>query len=589
MNSFYSSMKVGQRLSFAFALIVALSLASLLFAIQRLDQVGESTRSMMADPLKAERLVSDWARNIAAGVRRTAAISRSSDPSLADYFKQDQEEATKLSSELQKALEPLMDSPEEKRLFKEIADVRKVFVDTRNEIVRLKKEDKAEEALKLLDEKFTPASKTYQGKLEELLQNQRSQINAFAKDIDENFDANRTLLISLGAAGLVFSVFLAWSLSASITRPLKQADALATQVASGDLTVQIESSGKDEISSLLRSLQAMQASVVQVVSNVRSGSESVANASAEIAQGNHDLSSRTESQAGALEQTAASMEELSSAVHQNADSARQANQLAIRASTVAVRGGEVVGRVVETMKGINDASRKIGDIISVIDGIAFQTNILALNAAVEAARAGEQGRGFAVVASEVRSLAGRCAEAAKEIKSLISASVERVDHGTTLVNEAGTTMAEVVCSIRRVTDIMGEISAASNEQASGVSQVGEAVTQMDQVTQQNAALVEQMAAAASSLKSQAQDLVQVVATFKLSATDTRQVATSSKGSARPAPKALRQSAPAARQLPGKASAPTAAKAASTPSLPPSRKVASAPATSNAGEADWETF
>jgi methyl-accepting chemotaxis protein len=267
--------------------------------------------------------------------------------------------------------------------------------------------------------------------------------------------------------------------------------------------------------SMLGGLETMRASLSDVVQKVRESSQGVSVASSEIAQGNHDLSARTESQASALEETAASMEELSATVKQNADSARQANQLAISASTVAVQGGAVVGQVVETMKDINASSRKISDIISVIDGIAFQTNILALNAAVEAARAGEQGRGFAVVASEVRSLAGRSAEAAKEIKTLISASVERVEHGNALVDQAGSTMAEVVSSIKRVTDIMGEISSASNEQASGVAQVGEAVTQMDQATQQNAALVEEMAAAASSLKAQASDLVQVVAVFKL--------------------------------------------------------------------------
>ncbi len=320
--------------------------------------------------------------------------------------------------------------------------------------------------------------------------------------------------LALAAVLLALSVLIARSVLRQLGGEPAAAADVTHRIAKGDLTVAIPLKDNDD-SSLLHAIKAMRDSFSGIVGQVRSGSMGVATASAEIAQGNNDLSARTEQQASALEETAASMEQLGATVKQNADSARQANQLAQSASTVAVKGGEVVGQVVETMKGINEASRKIADIISVIDGIAFQTNILALNAAVEAARAGEQGRGFAVVASEVRALAGRSAEAAKEIKSLIGTSVDRVEHGSTLVDQAGATMNEVVTAIKRVTDIMGEISAASIEQSQGVSQVGEAVTQMDHSTQQNAALVEQMAAAATGLKTQAQDLVQVMAVFTL--------------------------------------------------------------------------
>ena len=333
---------------------------------------------------------------------------------------------------------------------------------------------------------------------------------------NEAYTSAKTLLIALGIAAIALLGGFGWLLVRSITQPITQAVEVSRAVAAGDLSLRIDvAEGQSEPAQMLRALQAMQGSLQRVVGNVRDNAEGVATASEQIAQGNSDLSARTEEQASALEETAASMEQLSSTVRQNADNARQANQLAQSASTVAVQGGDVVGQVVDTMKAINDSSRKITDIISVIDGIAFQTNILALNAAVEAARAGEQGRGFAVVAAEVRSLAQRSAAAAREIKSLISASVERVEQGTDLVDRAGATMQEVVASIRRVTDIMGEISAASSEQAAGVAQVGEAVTQMDRATQQNAALVEQSAAAAESLKSQAQQMVGAVAVFKL--------------------------------------------------------------------------
>lgn len=327
----------------------------------------------------------------------------------------------------------------------------------------------------------------------------------------------QAVMLSLAMVLLVClaSVALSVWLTRSLIRPIREAVAHTEEIARGNLSGEIHASGRDELANLLRSLDTMRIALIDVVTRVRHSSDSVSMASTEIAQGNQDLSARTERQASALQQTAASMEELSSTVRQNADNAQQANQLARKASSVAEQGGEAVGQVVHTMKGINDSSHQISDIIGVIDGIAFQTNILALNAAVEAARAGEQGRGFAVVAGEVRALAQRSADAAKQIKSLIGESVQRVQQGSVQADQAGGTMGEVVSSIRRVTTIMGEISAASSEQSSGVSQIGDAVVQMDQATQQNAALVEQMAAAASSLRMQAQELVQAVAVFRL--------------------------------------------------------------------------
>jgi len=515
MPTFISNLPIAKRLAAGFVVVLIMSMISIVIGLARLSSVAQATRDLVANPIQTERLVNDWSRNINTAVTRTTAIAKSADPGLASYFVEEAMASSKVSGALQKSIEALMISDEEKTLFGAIGEQRKIFISTRDQIYALKKSGKAEEANQLLEQEFIPASRLFVTKVDALVKQQRAEIDKVATQIEANYEFSRTLMIALGVVSLLLSVLCAWLISGSITRPLLKATGVARQVAEGDLTARIDNHSTDEVGLLLNSLRDMQTSLVRVVSDVRSGSENVATASAEIAQGNDDLSARTESQASALEETAASMEELSSTVRQNAENARQANQLAMNTSDVAIQCGGVVNQVVETMKGINDSSRKIFDIIGVIDGIAFQTNILALNAAVESARAGEQGRGFAVVANEVRSLAARSADAAKEIKKLISASVERVTQGSAQVEQAGLTMTEVVRSIRRVTDTMGEISAASNEQSLGVAQVGEAVTQMDEATQQNAALVEEMTAAANSLRDQSHELVQVVSIFKL--------------------------------------------------------------------------
>ena len=512
------NLKISTRLVAVMALLSALLIGVVLVALLQMQAMRRSTQEIIDNWLPSVSLVGNMKAAIADLRTLESQHVLNTDETAMERFATAMVAKVASIEALRTDYAKLVDTPEEQTLYNALEVDWKKYQTQHQEMVDMSTRREKFPARKLLEgearETFNSMGATVT-KITEL--NQQGAATAGLRTEAHANQARSIMLVAMAVALAVAAAAALW-LIRSITTPIRTVVALADQIAEGNLSQSITVDSTNETGQLMASLQRMQAKLSQVVSQVRSGSESVATASAEIAQGNHDLSARTEQQASALEETAASMEELGSTVRQNADNASQANQLALNASKVAIQGGEVVGQVVETMKGINESSRKIADIISVIDGIAFQTNILALNAAVEAARAGEQGRGFAVVASEVRSLAGRSAEAAKEIKTLIGDSVGRVEQGTALVDKAGSTMTEVVSSIRRVTDIMGEISAASSEQSSGVAQVGEAVTQMDQATQQNAALVEEMAAAASSLKSQAQDLVQVVAVFKLDAT-----------------------------------------------------------------------
>jgi len=513
--TFLYNLKIGTRLGLAFALTLCLMVAVAGVGLSSLANADRTLTSIMDDDVKKMRLAYDMSEqvHIVGRVMRTVVLLHDPAAKPPEVKKIDAARAAYNTSreELSK-----MPSSESGAAF--LAKIDAAATEARavnSDIVKLAMDNKDEEAVALLLQQSIPKTGAWQdllGSYAELQKQSMLEAEAAAHAAGKRATMLLTLLTAL-AIGL--GSVAAWLITRSITQPMSRAIDLASHIRDGDLTTTVQLSGRDETSQLLAAMDEMQVSLARVVSEVRNNAESVATASSQIAQGNADLSQRTEQQASALEQTSATMEEMGSTVRQNADSAHQANQLAQAASGVAIRGGEVVGQVVETMKGISDSSSRIADIIGTIDGIAFQTNILALNAAVEAARAGEQGRGFAVVASEVRSLAQRSAEAAKEIKGLISASTERVEQGTTLVDQAGQTMNEVVSSIRRVTDIVGEISAASTEQSNGIAQVGQAVSQMDQATQQNAALVEESAAAAASLNTQAGTLVRAVSGFRL--------------------------------------------------------------------------
>ncbi|PIF89870.1 methyl-accepting chemotaxis protein [Acidovorax sp. 62] len=513
---FLNQLSIAKRLACVLGLILSLSLLTSLFAVFKLRQMGEVTDAMLAVNLKTERAAADWLRNTTAGVQRAAAIAKSSDASLIEYFAPATAAAISETNELQKYVESQMVTPEQKALNDKISDMRKAYLAAREEVSKLKKAGDTEGAAKAFAERFEPMARTYVAGVQEVATGQRAQLDAAAKRNDELRSQTSMLLVVCGLVSLLLGLVLSWYLSLSITRPLKRAEASAQDIANLDLTGQPQASySNDETGHLLRAIDQMRTVLQTSLQQVRGVVDNISTASHQIASGNQDLSARTENAASSLQETASSMEELTSTVQHSADAATQASVLANSAAQVAQRGGDVVAQVVSTMDQINNSSKKISDIIGVIDSIAFQTNILALNAAVEAARAGEQGRGFAVVASEVRSLAQRSANAAREIKGLIGASVESVDAGARLVSDAGSTMDEIVASVKRVTDMMGEISAATKEQSHGIGQVNIAVTQLDQMTQQNAALVEESTAAAQSLNDQALRLSEVVGQFRL--------------------------------------------------------------------------
>ena len=462
-------------------------------------------------------LASEWRQVVAVNRVSTIARFRSTTAEDEQYHEREMKAISANVSKLQDELEKRVSSVEGKALIADVAIRRTAYIDARNTAYMLKRELGLDNAQVQghFEQKMMPEMRAYTDSVAKVATFQQMLFKT-ANDRIEVLDGSaRRSLIVLALVALVVSIVLGMMLARSITTPLRRAVGLARQVAAGDLTTEIRAESRDEVGDLLGALDTMSKSLRKTVTEVRTGTESIVTASRQIASGNMDLSARTEQQAGSLEETASSMEELTSTVRQNAENAREANVLAKNASQIASHGGDVVSQVVSTMASINASSKKIGDIIAVIDGIAFQTNILALNAAVEAARAGEQGRGFAVVASEVRNLAQRSAAAAKEIRGLIIDSVTKVDAGGRLVDEAGKTMQEIVQGIGRVTDIMSEIASASAEQTTGIEQVNEAVTQMDGMTQQNAALVEEAAAAASALQEQATTLAQLVSVFNL--------------------------------------------------------------------------
>ncbi|MEY2685798.1 MAG: hypothetical protein RJA09_2943 [Pseudomonadota bacterium] len=557
-----TNFRIGTRLAAGFAAVLFLLLALAGLSTWDLKSlVGALDRTVEME--KRAAATNEWAASTRLNINRVMALAKSkNDPDVESYFAPLITQTTQRINEIQKMLEASIESAEGKALLAKIAQLRQVYIDARKVYFDSLKAGDSAAAAAQLNGKLVPAAEAYMASQAELQALESRMVQESTVTAQAEVSRAMAVIGGLTVVAMALGAFVAWSISRSIAKPISQAVDIAKSIAQGDLTRTIHNSRQDEVGELLQALSGMQVSLQKVVGQIRHSSDSIQSASTEVASGNQDLSARTEQAASNLEETASSMEELTATVKQSADAARQANQLASSAAEVAQRGGSVVGQVVTTMDDINQSSQKIADIISVIDGIAFQTNILALNAAVEAARAGEQGRGFAVVAGEVRTLAQRSAQAAKEIKELINTSVEKVQGGSRLVQDAGTTMQEIVSSVQRVSDIIGEITAASSEQSDGIAQVNVAVNHLDQMTQQNAALVEQSAAAAESLKDQAARLTEVIAVFR----------TGSEGAVVAAPVArARAKAPVAakavsgvRVAPAKAAAPLPKPKAATP-------------------------
>ncbi|KQQ45784.1 chemotaxis protein [Duganella sp. Leaf126] len=512
---FFNNLNIGARLTAALAAIGVLLLAIAIVSIVMLGRLHLGTSNIVTNNVPQLEYSNDLVNrvnNIAISLRNMMLTDKEADrASQLKIIETNRDEVLKDIA----ALKQLSLLPQDAEQLSRVAEANARYTQGQLDLIKLILQGRPEESRAYLTDRLRPVLGQLKDLANEKIKAQNANAAQAGEDASRTYTSARNLMLVLAAAAIGLAALLGYLITTSITRPVARALQVANTVAAGDLTSDIVVETRDEMGQLLTALKRMNDGLAETVSTVRSGTDNIATSAREVASGSMDLSSRTEQQASSLEETASSMEELTSTVKQNADNARQAHQLAESASEIAQRGGDVIARVVTTMEQINESSGKIGDIIGVIDGIAFQTNILALNAAVEAARAGEQGRGFAVVATEVRNLAQRSATAAKEIKDLIDASSTTVASGNALVNQAGDTITELVGSVRRVTDIVAEITSASTEQYAGIEQINQAVTEMDDVTQQNAALVEQSAAAAAAMENQSQLLAQLVSTFKL--------------------------------------------------------------------------